>query len=157
METLIEELLTLAREGDQVSDTEAVDLEDLALDCWSHIETGEATIVADTDIRIQADKSRLGQLLENLMRNAVNHGGGDVTITIGMLDDGFYVEDDGSGIPSDDRNQVFEAGYSTAQRGTGFGLSIVKRVAEAHEWDIQVSDSIDGGARFEITDVEFVR
>lgn len=155
METLIEELLTLAREGEQVSHTEVVDLGDLALNCWKHIETGEATIAVDIDVRMQADKSRLQQLLENLMYNAVEHGGADVTITIGMLDDGFYVEDDGSGIPPDDRDQVFEAGYSTAQGGTGFGLSIVKRVVEAHQWEIRVADSIDGGARFEITGVKF--
>jgi PAS domain S-box-containing protein len=157
MKSLIDELLTLAREGDQVSDTEVIDLGVLALECWKHIETGDATIVTDTDGRIQADTSRLQQLLENLMQNAIEHGDGDVTITIGMLDDGFYVEDDGSGIPSEDWKQVFETGYSTAQEGTGFGLSIVKRVVEAHEWDIRVSDSIDGGARFEITGVNLIQ
>jgi signal transduction histidine kinase len=78
-----------------------------------------------------------------------------VTVTVGELveRDGFYVADDGSGIPPDEYEQVFEIGHSTADEGTGFGLNIVQRVAEAHGWAIGVTDSEDGGARFEITSV----
>ena len=76
---------------------------------------------------------------------------------IGELDDkeGFYVEDDGPGIAADDRKQVFEAGYSSTREGTGFGLSIVKEIVEAHGWEIRVTEGTNGGARFEITGVEF--
>lgn len=116
--------------------------------------TAEATIVTDTDQRIRADRSRLSQLLENLMRNAVEHGGSDVTVTVGELDGGFYVEDDGVGIPEAERETVFEMGYSTSDEGTGFGLAIVKRITEAHGWDIRVTDGANGGTRFEITGVE---
>lgn len=151
METLIEDLLTIARDGEQVHDREEVDIEDVVLTCWQDIGTDNATIAADVDLQVRADRTRLEQLLGNLLRNAVEHGGEHVTITIGMLDDGFYVEDDGPGIPTDDREQVFEAGYSTEQGGTGFGLGIVKRVVEAHDWNICITDGIDGGARFEIT------
>jgi len=74
-------------------------------------------------------------------------------VIIGELDNGFYVEDDGPGISEDDRSNVFDAGYSTADQGTGFGLSIVKQVADAHGWTIRVTDGSDGGARFEITGI----
>nr|WP_079991684.1 ATP-binding protein [Halobaculum gomorrense] len=74
---------------------------------------------------------------------------------VGVLDDGFYIEDDGPGIPENKREDVFDAGYSTAEDGAGFGLSIVKHVAEAHGWEIQVTDGSEGGARFEITGIEF--
>ncbi len=74
------------------------------------------------------------------MRNAVEHGGEDVTVTVGELDDGFYVEDDGPGIPENARDNVFDVGYSTTEDGTGFGLSIVKQVADAHGWTIRVTD-----------------
>ena len=67
----------------------------------------------------------------------------------------FYVEDDGPGVPEADRDDVFEAGYSGSAEGTGFGLSIVRRVAEAHGWTVRVIDGAAGGARFEFTDVEF--
>ncbi|MXR51357.1 hypothetical protein GRX03_07025 [Halovenus sp. WSH3] len=155
MNTLIDDLLTLAREGDQVGDLEPVNLGFLTKNCWQNVATDHATLMIETDRRIQADQSRLGQLLENLMRNAVEHGGKDVTVTVGELDNGFYVEDDGPGIPEDERDDVFEAGYSTSEDGTGFGLSIVKQVAQAHGWDVRVTDGSEGGARFEITGVEF--
>jgi signal transduction histidine kinase len=95
--------------------------------------------------------------VENLYRNSVEHGSTDVTVTVGELDDGsgLYVEDDGPGIDPDDREAVFEAGYSTDSEGTGFGLSIVEEVAEAHGWTVTVTDGADGGARFELGGVSF--
>ncbi|WP_229770487.1 HAMP domain-containing sensor histidine kinase [Halorhabdus sp. CBA1104] len=121
------------------------------------------------DRSVTADRNRLRQLLENLIRNAIEHGAdpagtvardGDdtpaVTVRIGPLDGGFYVEDDGPGIPPGEREAVFETSYSTQDNGTGFGLSIARRVAEAHGWAIRVTESQAGGARFEITGVEFV-
>jgi len=152
---LIEDLLTLAREGVQVSEFEAVDLREISEECWENVETNEPTVVVATDRTIRADASRLKQLLENLIRNAVDHGGDDMTLTIGDLDDGFYVADDGPGIPSDERDRVFEAGYSTAEEGTGFGLNIAQDIAEAHGWQIWATESKEGGARFEITGIEF--
>ncbi|MFC6988997.1 sensor histidine kinase [Haloplanus sp. GCM10025708] len=147
--------MTLAREGVHVGEFESVDLGKLIKNCWQTVPTAEATLVTDTDREIQADSSRLEQLVENLIRNAVEHGGNDVTITIGDIDDGFYVADDGPGIPEDEREQVFESGYSTAKEGSGFGLSIVKEIVDAHRWNIRVVESETGGARFEITDVTF--
>ena len=110
-------------------------------------------MVAKIEQTIQADRSQFKQLIENLIRNAVEHGDSEVTVTIGALDNGFFVEDDGSGIPSDERDEVFDFGYSTAANGTGFGLSIVRRIAEAHGWEIIVTEGTEGGARFEITEV----
>lgn len=98
----------------------------------------------------------LKQIFEDLFRNAVEHGDADVTLTVGELADGFYIEDDGVGIPEDEREAVFEPGYSTSQEDSGFGLSIVGRVVDAHGWEIRLTDGADGGARFEITGVDFV-
>ena len=97
---------------------------------------------------------RLEQLLENLFRNAVDHAGEDVTVTVGDLDDEFYVADDGPGISDDERDRVFEDGYSTVEEGAGLGLAIVAGIAEAHGWSVTVTESEDGGARFEVTGVE---
>ncbi len=154
-QVLIDDLLTLARERDRVDDIEAVNLGTLAENCWQNVSTGEATVSVEIDQTIRADQSRLQQLLENLFRNAVEHGGGDVTVAVGTLPDGFYIEDDGLGISTDEREDVFDPGYSTTEDGTGFGLSIVEEVADAHGWKIQVAEGSDGGARFEITGVEF--
>ncbi|GAA0729579.1 PAS domain S-box-containing protein [Halorubrum trapanicum] len=154
MEELIDDLLRLAQSGNQVTETAALDLATLAGECWRHVETADATLVTETERTVHGDKSRLSQLFENLFRNSVEHAGTDVTVTVGDLPGGFYVEDDGSGIPETDRDEVFAAGYSTAAAGTGFGLSIVNRVAQAHDWDVRVTDGSDGGARFEITGVD---
>jgi len=77
-----------------------------------------------------------------------------VTVTVGSLEDGFYVADDGPGIPEADREKVFESGYSTDGDGTGLGLAIVRRIAQAHGWDVTLTTSESGGARFEFHGVE---
>lgn len=88
--------------------------------------------------------------------DAAFHGGEEVRVTIGTMEGGFYVEDDGPGISEDERNDVFEMGYSTREGGIGFGLAIARQVATAHDWKIRVTDGLEGGARFEITGVGFV-
>jgi len=155
MESLIEDILTLARERDDVETTEGVPLVRLATHCWETVPTADATLRTDTERTVRADPSRLKQLFENLYRNAVEHGGEDVTVTVGDLADGtgFYVADDGPGIPESDRETVFDAGYSTADGGSGFGLNIVTEIVEAHGWEIEVTESESGGARFDIRNV----
>jgi len=237
MDSLVASLLTMARHGQAVDRTEPISLADAAEAAWETAQTGEATLSIGADATLEADESRLRELLENLFRNAVEHGStgsrpsdddvhrtesdaahqnpedsedavehgststqpaaedavehgspdgrpsgadgaGDVSTsdhtpdadapvavevgTIGADDarsaadrvtQGFYVADDGSGIPADDREQVFEHGYTTADEGTGFGLAIVDSIADAHGWEAAVAESDTGGARFEFTRV----
>jgi len=155
MEALIDDLLALAHSGTRITDPEPVDLEAVAADAWSTVDTHGATLVNRTEHTILADRSRLHQLIENLVRNAVEHGSDTVTVAIGDRANGFYVADDGPGIPADDRDVVFEAGYSTRDDGTGFGLNIVRDVADAHGWEVRIDEAAGGGARFVITGVEF--
>jgi PAS domain S-box-containing protein len=82
--------------------------------------------------------------------DAVEHGESDVTVRVGRYGEhGLYVEDDGPGIPADEREDVLEPGHSSARGGTGFGLTIVKRIVEAHGWELRVTEGTSGGARFE--------
>ncbi|WP_302080020.1 PAS domain S-box protein [Salinibaculum rarum] len=156
METLIEDTLTLARDGQTVAETEPVAVDTLAENCWDTVATGDtaATLDVGDPLCIEADADRLQQVLENLFRNAIEHGREDVTIHIGRLDDGFYVEDDGPGIPEDRRDDVFQPGETFDPAGTGFGLAIVREIVEAHGWTVAVTEGTDGGARFEITGVK---
>jgi len=144
--------------GETIGDTEACDLGDLAETSWRNVETGDATLAVASPLRFEADHDRTVQLFENLFRNSLEHGGDAVTVTVGALDDGkgFYVEDDGPGIPADDRDAVFEPGYTTAKDGTGFGLAIVAGIANAHGWQVAAVESEVGGARFEVTRVQAV-
>ncbi|WP_255195225.1 hybrid sensor histidine kinase/response regulator [Halorarius litoreus] len=189
METLIDDLLALARQGMTVDDVEPVSLASAATGAWSSVASDTASLDVVTDRALLADASRLQQLLENLFRNSVEHGstgsrdggsrpddsvehgstgnrsaqrsgdsvehgGADVTVTVGDLEEGFYVADDGPGIPADQRDGVFEYGYTTSDDGTGFGLAIVRQIAEAHGWSVAVTESDSGGARFEFTGVD---
>jgi signal transduction histidine kinase len=156
METLIDDVLTLAREGEPISAPDRITLSSVVNDCWAVIDSEDATLTVENDLTLMADSDRLQQLLENLLRNAIEHGGDTVTIRVGALPDaaGFYVSDDGPGILDGEREDVFESGYSTTESGTGFGLAIVKEIADAHGWSISVAESADQGARFEITGVD---
>jgi len=150
MEAIVEDTLTLARQGDTISETEPISLTDLVGKCWATVDTDDATIEIVDEMTFQGDPDRLRHVFENLFRNAVKHGGSDVTVRVGCHNErGIYVEDDGPGIPADKRNEVFEPGHSSARGGTGFGLTIVNRIVEAHGWRVSVTDGTDGGARFE--------
>jgi PAS domain S-box-containing protein len=153
MADLIDDVLTLTREGKSVENIQHVDLADVVETVGRDIPTDRASIDIRTDATILADGTRLRRLLENLFHNAVEYGGQVVTITVGDLPDGFYVEDDGVGIPEEHREEVFEAGYTSGDEGTGFGLSIVREIAEAHDWSVRATESPQGGARFEFTGV----
>ena len=150
MNQLIEDILTLAREGRTVIEADECLLAAVAGRAWSLVETGDATLEFESVTRITASEGRLCELFENLFRNAIEHGGEEVSVRVGPLDDsGFYVADDGLGIPPDDREEVFETDYTTADEGTGFGLAIVTQIADAHDWETRVTESDEGGARFE--------
>ena len=167
MERLIEDLLTLAREGRTVEETQSVDLGTVAREAWASVQTGDATLEVEADIEVQADRSRLWQALENLFRNAVEHGstsppslaqedavgdgGPAVTVTIGPLTEGgFFVADDGVGLGDADPDKLFEADYSTKPDGTGLGLAIVREIIQAHGWDIHAVEEYADGVRFDV-------
>ena len=161
MEALIDDLLVLAQAGNAIEEPEPVPLGSLVRDCWEGVETDDASLVVESEHDLVADSSRLRQLLENLLSNAVEHGAGGetettegVTVTVGDLESGFYVADNGVGIPDGDHDSIFESGFSTRADGTGFGLTIVQEVAEAHGWSVRVVENDGGGARFEFTGVE---
>ncbi|WP_353635465.1 PAS domain S-box protein (plasmid) [Halobacterium sp. NMX12-1] len=151
MDALIEDLLALAQAGEEAMDLEPVWLPELVESCWETLPETTATLTIETERTVKADRDQLRQLVMNLLRNAIEHGGSDVTVTVGDTGDGFYVADDGAGLPESVSGSVFEAGYTTADEGTGFGLSIVEEVASRHGWKISAANGRNGGARFEIT------
>jgi PAS domain S-box-containing protein len=153
METLLEETLFLARRGETVGETEPVPLPETCERSWEMVRTGGATLTVEP-VTVRGDRERLRHLFENLFRNAVEHAGTDATVRVGTVDGGFYVADDGPGIPAEERRSVFELGYSMTDGGTGVGLAIVDEIAEAHGWEVTVTDGRDGGARFEFAGVE---
>jgi signal transduction histidine kinase len=152
MESLTEGLLALARQGQSIRETEPIDLEAAAWRAWALVDTG-GTLVVDGTCTLDADPERLSALLENLFRNAGEHATTDVgpIVHVGPTHEpvGFYVADDGPGIPPAERDRVLEYGFSTTTDGTGFGLAIVRSIAEAHGWTVRVGDAPGGGARLD--------
>ncbi|MBX0285172.1 PAS domain-containing protein [Halomicroarcula sp. F28] len=164
METMIDDLLAMARAGQTVEETEPVLLHGAAEEAWSHLKTPGATFenaFAEETV-VEAERNRLLHVFENLYRNAFEHNDAALTVRVGPLGEastaggveGFFVADDGAGIPEAERDEVFEQGYTTATDGSGFGLTFVRDIVEAHGWDIHVQDSVSGGARFEITGLD---
>jgi PAS domain S-box-containing protein len=156
MATIIDDVLTLARTGRDVTadELEPLDLDLVARKCSNGVDLQGVEVQVVVDRVVYADEGRLQQVFENLFRNAVEHGGRNASVVVGPLDDGFYVEDDGPGIPAERQACVFESGFSTTEDGTGLGLAIVEEVVDAHGWNVCVTSGIDGGARFEITGLE---
>jgi len=168
MESLIDDVVMLAKQGQTIdqAEMETVDLGRVAKEVWQGMQSHEARLGIQTERYVRADKDRLERLLQNLFQNAIDHGGRDVTVRVGVIgstdtvsllsedEQGFFVEDDGPGIPPEQRGDVFEAGYTSgSERNTGLGLVIVRSIAEAHGWSVGVGDSEAAGARFEVTGV----
>jgi PAS domain S-box-containing protein len=166
MADIIDDVLTMARKGTAIEETQQVRIDEVAEAAWQSVEADAAALSVPASQTVAADRSRLVQAFENLLRNATEHGPNDVTITVGDLENGFYVADDGPGIPPEHRDSVLDHGYTTSDTGTGLGLSIVSNVVDAHGWDIDVAARESGdeatptdsagdgsdtaGARFEI-------
>ena len=152
MERLIEDLLALARQNEELA-AERLNPGEVARDAWSHVATADAELTVELDSQsIVADADRLSQFFENIFRNAVEHGGEDVSVSIESLPDspGFAVTDDGPGFGDADLDSVFEDGYTTSRDGTGFGLSIVAEIADQHGWTVDAVDADGAGARIEV-------
>ena len=211
MEQIIDDSLTLAREGQTIDERERVDLASVARHAWETTDTGDATLEVEPDaaLGVYSDRSRLQSVFENLFRNAIEHGtapvtadadgggserpaspntgatapdadtaerglargettdsgtdsggsdagemvpGGDtttadLTVRLGRHADGFYVEDNGPGVPPAERGEVFDYEFSTDEDGTGLGLAIVEAIARAHGWSVEMTEGSDGGAR----------
>ncbi|WP_408957202.1 PAS domain S-box protein [Natrinema sp. 74] len=154
MDDLIESVLALARSGQQLTETEPIAL-DAVVDQAHRTVDPDLEITRDESLpTVEADADRLLVFFENVFRNAREHAGTDVTVTVEATDDGFAIADDGPGVPPSDRDDILESGYSTSSEGTGFGLAIVAEVVEAHGWSIAVEESADGGLRLAVSTAE---
>ncbi|GAA3867276.1 hypothetical protein GCM10022627_17390 [Haloarcula argentinensis] len=153
IESIIDDVLTLTRKGASVEETAPVPLEAVVTDAWDNIDNKRASIEVAGSRTIDADRARLLRALENLFRNAIDHVGPDVAVTVGLTEHGFYVADDGPGIPTDAVDNIFEYGHTTSEDGTGLGLSIVKTIAEAHGWRVYIDTTYPDGAMFVFADV----
>ncbi|WP_193309946.1 nitrogen regulation protein NR(II) [Halorubrum halophilum] len=157
MSRLVEDLLRVARQGNVVTDPTPTDIREVTETAWQSLQVDSgATLHYETIRRVSGDSDRLCELFENLFRNAADHGRGDIAVRVGPLDTGFFVEDDGPGIADEHKEDVFDHGFTTSDDGHGYGLSVVRTIVNAHGWDIVATDASSGGARFEVTGIDFL-
>lgn len=149
---ITEATLEFTRSG-ALSTVEPVSVADVAAEAWGTVATGDATLTVHDPPTIHGDSRLLLQLFENLFRNSVEHAGDDVAVTVGPLPDGFYVADDGPGIPPAVREAALDVDFSTGGTG-GLGLAIVQAIAQAHGGELAIVEADGGGARFEFTGVD---
>ncbi len=167
MSRMVDDLLLLARtERLESLRAEPLQLPAFVHDLWDGVQrTAQRRFRLGPvpDGTLTADPDRLAGALRNLARNAIEHTGapdGLVRLDVGVLADGrvaFTVTDDGPGIPSAERERVFERfhrtdnGRSRSEGGAGLGLAIVRAVAEAHDGSAQaLPGQPEGGARVQI-------
>lgn len=152
MDDLIQELLEIARGERQAVNARDLSLDTIVEEAWSYIDAPKATLSTSGDLgRIHADETRLLQLFANLFRNSVEHASDDVTVEVGHLaeNEGFYVADDGPGLPTDVREAFRDFGLGGSPADPGIGLASVVDIVDAHGWNLSLPDA-DDGARFEI-------
>jgi len=137
-------------------------LEDVLADARhsAQVENRAATIRSDVGLEtLRCEPRYMARAVVNLLRNALSHARHRIEVVVGH--DGaqtvIHVDDDGAGIPSAERDRVFEpfarldASRTRASGGFGLGLAIVKQVARWHGGDAFVTDSPLGGTRVTIT------
>ncbi len=154
--TLVEDLLLLARlDENQATTREEVDLDDIVIEEARRLQHRPVDISRVEPVRLVGDPGQLARVVRNLIDNADRHARGFVIVAL-RLDDGqavLTVDDDGPGIPEEDREHVFERfvrldpDRSRQQGGTGLGMAIVQAVVVSHDGSVSIGDSPSGGAR----------
>jgi|APHM01.1.fsa_nt_gi Signal transduction histidine kinase len=166
MQSIINDTLRVAKQSGKIDEKKEIKISEVINNIKYLFQDSDVDIRIIDDFTVHGDKEGLKHVFENLFSNAQQHGEGPVVIRVGLSNNvftstrapptqkfEFYVEDNGPGIEKSRRKSVFEAGESSRVDGTGFGLSIVKQIVQAHDWEITVTESFDGGARFEFKNV----
>jgi signal transduction histidine kinase len=162
LQGLVDALLLLARLEDGAKLThQVVDLDDLALDEVHRSRPGDIRLDGSAigPVRVHGDPRLLGQVVRNLVDNAVRHARSLVSVSLAVRGSTveFIVDDDGHGIAAHDFGRVFDRfvrldeARARDEGGAGLGLAIVREIVELHGGTVSVGESPDGGARFVVT------
>lgn len=156
-------LLLLARIDERSQSVEAtpVDLDDLVLVEAKRLRDSTSLSIDTSTVaacRVRGDENLLGRVVRNLLDNAARHAAD--TVRVGLRADGdvavLDVEDDGTGIPEQERERVFERfvrldeARARDDGGSGLGLAIVRELVELHDGSVRIVDGTLGGGRFEV-------
>jgi two-component system, OmpR family, sensor histidine kinase MprB len=150
---LVTDIIELARDAEPTAVLEDCRLDHIVEESLARARRHAPAARFDVDLRpvtVEGVPERLGRAINNLLDNAVQHGGtaGCIDVTVGS--GGVVVRDRGAGIPPEDLEHVFDRFYRSAasrtRPGTGLGLAIVRQVADAHGGSVEAGNAPDGGA-----------
>lgn len=144
LERVVEEFLAYARSTPL--ETAEVRLSTLAAEVTA---LAGLTVTCARDATLTVDREQMRRLLLNLARNAAQAGA--TTLTLTAIPGGFDAHDDGPGLPPEIAARAFEAFFTTREKGTGLGLALCRKIAEAHGGTITLIDPGPPGARFRVT------
>ena len=162
---VLEEVERLRRTVDEFSQfarlprptLQRIELKELASQVLTLYAPGKVTYASELEqgVAVMADRDQLTQVLVNLVKNAeeaMSENGGQVTVRVAadQKTAWFEVEDEGPGVPVDQRARIFEPYVTTKTQGTGLGLPIAARIALEHSGSLQLLES-KTGARFRFT------
>ncbi len=163
-ETVVREARTMRRQVDHhLARARAVGRRGSAhsrADVWPSLESVERAvarlyrhvridIAGPKTLQVHVERQDLDEMLGNLIENAAKYGGGSVFVTVGQHSGfvEFLIEDDGMGIPEEQRVRIFDRGVrlDSGKPGTGLGMAIVRDVAEIYEGTVSLEESEDLG------------
>jgi signal transduction histidine kinase len=157
LDALIEEMLLSSRLDAlrTLERAEDVDWLALAAEEAAHFDR----TVEGRPVIVRGDPNLLRRLIRNLLDNAQRHAGGATRVRVAPNASGeaeLQVEDGGAGVPTEEREKIFEPFYrstraGTAAKGFGLGLSLVRQIARAHGGDARYESLPEGGGRFVVT------
>ena len=170
---LVDDLLLLAKmEQTEFLQVETIDLVPFVRELWDGMSLLAVRRFKIGEVprgSLRGDPDRIAQALRNLVANAIDHTSADdglvrMRVKVGAREGvRFFVEDDGPGIPVDQRERVFDRFHRTdtardrAAGGTGLGLAIVRAIAEAHGGHVTAAQSPEGGAKIVLELAHFSR
>lgn len=158
MQGLVQTFLQLARNKSNPSATKTATLQQVSHELYEHWESSfqrKGLNLQRLEQGVSAhifDDTLLRTVMSNLLRNAL-HYTEQGTVQLIVRADGFSVADSGDGIPSEQRDTLFEPfvrGPKARGEGLGLGLSLVKRICESQGWQIEIKESELGGAEFRV-------
>jgi two-component system sensor histidine kinase HydH len=153
LEHITNDLLDFVKQGEL--DRAPTDLAQLVRETAAAVVPAERLqleLPADSAV-LPVDAPKLGQLIDNLLQNAVQAGTGPVEVALAVEEGevALSVRDHGPGIPPGQEDRIFEPFVTTRVRGTGLGLAIARRIADRHGGTLAASNHPDGGALFRLT------
>ena len=146
---IVSDLVTLAQLGRTVEEIETVDITSTARRAFSAVANTDHTLTTTNVGTIDADERRLERLFENLFKLVIQNGA--TTIELTQTDTELVVTDDGAQISAEDTERAFEYGQAVPDTESGMLLPVVRTLAVAHGWTVEIDPEYDDGVRFVIS------